>query len=312
VPNTQSSNRRMQTGLSVPSTNRKAVVVTPETPVYKVLCGLTNPFCQAARGSKYPDISAVNSLAYTSHFSITQSTDATGGSASLYFPSFYFPFATGTQAGGIATYVTASAAGAGLSPVSTRMVSMGLRLRNIVSPLNSSGMVNIRAFSSPDGTSLTTIAIPSYLCDFFADVPLSAINNSGHTDVIFRKTDMDSQRFLTSVEQFKTSGVVDYISPGWVVVQIGITGGPVSAQCLTVEVFQHSELTFLDNDALQLLATPSPAAHPMIQSLASEVSKSVGNVLTGVKEDAEAFVGAKIRSALYSHLRAGALPMLVT
>jgi hypothetical protein len=312
VPNAQSSNKRPQAGLSISSTNKSPVANVTETPVYKVLCGLTNPFCQAARGSKYPDISAVATLPYTLHTLSNLTTDASGNAAKMHFASFYFSAALATVAGTTATYVTASAASTGLSPSSTRVVSMGLRLRNIISPLNSSGMVSIRAFAAPNGIALGATDLLTYSCDFYADIPLSAINNNGHTDVIFRKTDMDSQRFLTSAEQFATAAVVDYVSPGWVCVQIGIVGGPVSIAALSIETFQHNELTFLDNDALQLLATPAPAAHPVLQAMASKVSKHIGNVFNTVAEDVERVAVNNIRAVLFEQLRGPATTMLLS
>lgn len=264
------------------------------------ICGLTDPFCEHAVGSKYPDGANSRTLAYTFRTRGIMAADVNGASANLFVPGYTNIAAVSTNiATTTATFVNIANSGNTFTIAGYRIVSAGLRIRCPISPLNQSGMVFIRGFSTPNGQFMSNVDFGAYNCAFSSDIPLSAINNNGHTDIIFQRTDpMQSRQFVDPATTNPSTLATTWVSPGWGPVVIGVTGAPVSSVPLDVEFVFHYELLFPDNSVTAMLATPAQAANGLLATMSSTVSSTVGNVFNEVSNDVATAVKSVARNVL--------------
>lgn len=277
----------------------------PDGATLAAICGLVDPFCEHAVGVKYPDKSASRTLAYSQHFKGLMATDGAGNTSNLFLPGFSYGTAVGVVAGLNVTYsALATNPTTGVVPSFYRIVSMGIRLRSPVAPLNASGMVYIRGYPTQTGVSLGSLNMAQYNTDFSMDIPLSAINNNGHTDIIFRKTDdITACTFADPATTNPAATVSSWVAPGFGAVNVGVSGGPLSISVLDVEFFIHYELMFDDFSSLGLMATPSKPVNDALTSIASQVSHAVGNVFNEVTQDVGTVVRGVARQAMMNAVR---------
>nr|WRQ64818.1 hypothetical protein [Sobelivirales sp.] len=283
------------------------------------VCALVDPFCTDAIGVKYPDASAAKSFPYSMHYQVTLVTDVAGNASFLYAPgfSFGFAFATAVTGTGTATFPAVLQANnvSGLVASSYRIVSSGIRIRNLVAPLNASGVVQIRGYASPNGTPFNIVNTGLYNADFYADIPLQSINQNGHTDVILRKIDeMEARMFVSPTDTNPTSAVADWVSPGFGCVVVTLLGGPGAVlSALNFELFQHMEIVLDDSQALAIAMTPAPAPNPTLTNISSSVSRVMGNIFNQVGKDVETAATSMARRFMVGVARnaVSALPMLM-
>lgn len=289
----RSSKASPQAVSKVASTSKQLVPRNRVSPItMSSICGLTDPFCSHAIGTKYPDASSARSLPFSMHYQVNVTTDGLGNGAMLFAPGYNFGFAQATTTSAIGSCVFPAAFTAnnvsGLTPSAYRIVSSGIRIRNLASPLNASGIVQIRGYASPNGATYLAVDTGKYNCDFYQDIPLQSINGSGHTDVVFRRTDeVESRQFVNPATTNPTSGIVAYVAPGFGVIVVTVLGGPATSAPINVEWLQHMELLFDDSDSLAVAMTPSHPANPLLTQAASSVSRTVGNIFTQVGKDIE-------------------------
>jgi len=303
----------------IASSTRQSVA-PPRNPAAGItsICALTDPFCEHAHGVKYPDASNSRSLPFSMHYQINSFPDLTGNSSTLFLPGYNFGFAyatTTSSIGACAFPATLTANNVNsVAASSYRIVLAGIRMRNLISPLNSSGIVQIRGYSSPTGASYSNVNTGLYNCDFYADIPLQSINNNGHTDVILRRIDeMESRMFISPLVTNPTSTLASWTSPGFGAIVITVLGGPVSASALNFEVFQHMEVILDDSDSLSVAMTPPNAPNPVLAQAAGTVSRTMGNIFHQIGKDVETVaIGMARKFMVGVGSRAfAALPMLM-
>lgn len=246
------------------------------------VCAISDPFCAAANGSKWPDSNATRTLAFQLHGSSSIICDASGNGSTLLVPGFNtFVAKSVTFDGTTATFGAAgSIAGTGLAPDTYRIVSWGFRFKNITQPLISSGLVRIRAYQQIVGTNLTTINTSLYT-DVFDDIPLQDCKD---VMVIGRKLDESFSDFVAPATTHPTGNVVNWVSPGYSAYSISIVGGPATTTAASLEFFANYELRFDDADTMQVATTPSPPENQLLKQASSYVTTNAGSIIrSGIK-----------------------------
>lgn len=264
---------------------RQAIAKTPrpnQALVSKV-CAHLDPFCSHAKGSKYMDRSSTLSLSLPYRSVRTLSTDSTGAASTLYLPSYNYTYATASGlTGTVASYTTATSFPRLGGVASYRIVSMGIIIRHISTPLNSSGMVRVRGFSSPDGQLLTALDTQTYASDFQCDIPLS---EASEVAITFKPLDNSANLWHAPGATNPTANVADWVAPGWGAINVAVLGGPASAGALDIEYVCNYEVTFPDGDSLALLATPAARYDPLLEDAISDVKSTAKNVfIEGAKQ----------------------------
>lgn len=269
------------------TTPRKRVVKQPSPVVSHAMvekvCGMNDPFCKAAIGSKLYDTGKIRSLSYSQHYRTAVSTDSNGNGAVMFFPGYCLYPSVGAMVGSSATFLNlyGSPGIAAASVKAYRIVSYGVIVRGTATPMTSSGMVRVRTFNALTGGSFATVSIDSYNCAEYEDVPLSRCNELA---VMGKRQDETANLFKEPYATLTGNLVADWKNPGFSTILIGISGGPVSSTPLDLEVFFNYELTFADDDGMSLLATPSPPVQPVIKDASDLVSSETKAIFkSGVK-----------------------------
>lgn len=243
------------------------------------VCSITDPFCEHAIASKYSDLANTKSLPFAYHGRLVLTCDAGGYAAAAMLPVYnYLPWCYATSfTGSTATFSLTNPLIANTLPVAgaCRMVSMGVKLRSIVAPLNASGMVRIRGFASQDTSGLNSVDINTYNCDFYEDIPLNACKE---TCVILKRLDPTAKNFVDPADITPTNNPNTVNVPGFGFVLIAVGGGPPGFTVLDIEVFCHWEVTLSDNNQLSQLMTSPPPYNPHLSNAVDAVSSTSKNV----------------------------------
>lgn len=277
------ASQKAKSGTMVVSTKAKSPIPTKAV---HALCALTDPFCHHAVGSKLPDIVGARTLAYPLHSRSTIVSAANGAGAVLIIPGYNTFLAQTTDVTttpGVALYGAAGGLGSSITPNAYRIVSFGVKVRNLLAPLNSSGIIRIRGFSQRTGTTLTAISLANYNCTFSEDIPMSGFKEA---EVVGMKINETATFFQQPSTTHSTGNVVNWLSPGWGAIQIAVEGTATSEAVLDLEFFIHYELMFNDDDSMNLLTTPSPPVNNTMLQLQSQVSTAAGNVFWRAAESA--------------------------
>lgn len=275
------------------------------------VCSLVDPFCSAAYGAKFPDISSVRTLGYSHHTSFSITTDAGGNFGGYVLPGWNSLWCPGNNPVLFPqTYAIMLGTGAPtLVPNGYRIVSMGFILRNTATPLTSSGLVRVRGLSALSGASIGTFDVGSYNVDFSDD---TALQNTTETAVFLRRTSAAAGDFnRPSTTSVAGANISTWVSPGWGPVSVAVIGGPVSSACLSLELVVNYEVTFDDNDSLQLACTPAAPDNDIVTSAASRVQASVVSVVTAGLQTAANMIERKAKSALMNAIAARLNPGLL-
>lgn len=283
-------------------------VVVPHAMV-EAVCGVTDPFCVHANGSKYPDASSVCTTPFFRRQIYTMTTDA-NGYANLLFSNQYARamFAEAqVYVGNTVTawnpfYTTNTITGA----AGYRIVSCGFIIRKIVSPLNASGMVHLRVFGATTNSSLSTVDLKTFNASQVANVPLQ---NSDEIAVVFPHSAQMPQTF------YDVSGdtivVADSTAKGYLPITVGVSGGPASVGVLSIETFAHYELIFSDDSDLTQLSTPSPRANTALVTAAAHVTSTMQPIVIEGLTSFSKYVGLRAAQALTTYFAGPTAGMMV-
>lgn len=274
-----------------PPRSTKQVARVPRPPTFRQsaphalvqqICSQYDAFCPSARGAKIPDNSSMSTLAfqYRTRYSMP-AADATGRAGLLVVLQNNFkPFSPMSAFASNVGTIGVAAASTTLTGVKDyRIVSAGLRIRNIYPPLNTSGMVHIRIPQlGKDGfdAATTTFNITDYAVSQAYDTALRdvhelviAIPRNGLPPVDYYSTDDDNTNpTITSPH-------------GYQPVSIGVTGAPNGAVMLDVEIIVNYEYIFESGDAQNAIATASPPSNPIVDHAVAAVTSSATNIFAG-------------------------------
>jgi len=252
------------------------------------VCGLVDPFCEHARGAKYPDDSSVRSLPHTLEQRTTILTDGAGTAAQLYSLQYTIgPDATASaRVGPLVTGWNNWSTASPITGVSSyRIVSAGLRIQCVTAPIYSSGMIHIRIWPTEVVGNLSVVDMLSYNATYSLDIPLQDAHD---LCVIFPHTPARPETFYNAIDD--KGLVANTETKGFYAMTIYVSGAPFSQEVLSVKHVTHFELLFDDSSTLQMLATPSPTRNPLITNAANALTSTIKPVF----EDGVRAIGSYI------------------
>lgn len=266
----KTTNKKAQKEVSVVS---RAPKLKPSRAMVESVCGIVDPFCVHANGSKYPDFSSVRTLAYTKRSRTTITSDANGyANVMLNLQYQYVPFSSAlTYTGNVVTAWNNTASYSSIAGVSGyRIVSAGFIVRHIVSPLNSAGMVYVRQYGSENGAFSSSLDTTTYNATSVANVPVQECKELA---VVFQHNSQMPQNFYAWASD--ANNVINTTAHGYAYGSIAIAGAPASTAILELEFVTNYELIFEDSSDLAQVATPPPASNSILTSAASHLTSTL-------------------------------------
>lgn len=286
--------------LPAPTAQRRQVEPAITGTMIEHVCALVDPFCDRAIGTKYPDNSSARSLAFSMHYMVDMSTNVNGSAGNVFLPGWTYGYSIGSVVGTTISLTTLTPnTNSGLNPTSFRIVSGGLRIRNVCAPLNASGLLQIRGLASQFGVTYASMDASNFNCDFYRDIPLQSVNMNGYTEVTFNRVEeIDSRKFNEPTLINPSSATNVWASPGFGGILVSVMGGPASTAVLNIEYIMHFELNFGDTDAMSVVCTPPRAPNSMLAQVASKVATAAGHVFSEASKDIATVTKQVARSAL--------------
>lgn len=294
----QSKNKKKKVVKRRPVRQSTGQLATVNPKLLRDVCSLTNPFCDVAKGARWPDNSHTKSVGYSYEQLATFATDSTG-SLSVLMPVGMRPLvALSTIAGGYATYAT-PVNFPGTTPMSNvvrwRVTSYGVKVSCISTRMNTQGILRLRLLSPMNGSTLGLVPVGTPYGDLAIDEPLSRFIEKDMF-VTFNPLGTDA-RLFRSFESLPTNWA-DWNNPGWQVLQVSVEGGEVSSTVIAVTLYANYEFVFDDSSTLQLMASPPPQN----SMVAAEASASVVSRIGGFIEGTAKTVDTVTKSAAFKFL----------
>jgi hypothetical protein len=276
---------------------RLPMMVGKASGLVRAICTITDPFCNSALGSKYPDTGSTRTLAWTVDTWATVTTDAYGrgaiflGSDPENFSSAATGFlaTTGAQINLSSVPITAPNYNTFILPGTAtewRLVSKGLQVRSIMSMMNNQGSIGIIAIPfSPGSISFGGSSPIDLDATNYADNQRISANSGKELSAIAFQDGVTSKIFQQSV--ISSLGTSQVSSGGTEVLVAYITGGPASTAAIQVRMVAHYELAFAAGTLYNQLATPMAVDNPIAQKGQSFVQRILGRVTIGGTAEVE-------------------------
>lgn len=250
------------------------------------VCAISNPFCPAAKGSKWPDGTMGNTMVEQFRANRTISTLGTGDTAFVLATAAPFGFMTAlSSAAGVVTmngaylaYRTNSLLA--VNGTGYRITSFGAIIRCVASATTASGIVTL-------GTVGQNVPISSVITlgtELYDQVVVEAIQPGMEVSWV-------SQPRGTEARQFVPLSTNLAVTNDWTNLVIEITGAPINTPMLSVEWFINVEFSVLLNNPLTALAPRNPPVVPKATEAVSKLHSSIGSFITGgVKQVEDSFM----------------------
>lgn len=270
----QTSNKPKTTNQAPVQVDRSAILSNAHQ-----VCGLVDPFCEHAKGAKYPDDSSSRTLPTEIHYTKTLTTDASGSGAFLILPVVKYDSiltCSVTSPDVFQPYdFTATPVPVLTGASKYRVVSAGLRVRSVAPLLTSSGSVYLRSYSAETATSFAAFTGSTYLCSANKDISLN--NLKDEAIIIPRSSQMPQTFYSTTAVTYLAN---DWTSEGLCPVSIAVVGGPASTAVIAVELIFHIEYIFEEGASLALATTPAPRYSGIITSVANTIKSDANLTFT--------------------------------
>lgn len=267
-----------------------------------MVCGLSDPFCDHARGAKYPDVSSVRTLSFSREEFFRVTTNGLGNGYALFVPHYSNSMMTTAETIGSGYYVntwnnfTPAVGPSGVEGY--RIVSCGFKLYSTATPMTAKGLVSLRSWPTELLSDMAGVDTLSLTSTSSLDIPLADCHQ---VTAVFQKTPQLPTTFYQAIGD---TAVTNGGSKGYYPITLLVSGGPENEAVLFVKAITHFELTFNPNDYMQQLATPPPIMNPTIVNAAGSVTSSIGSALSNFAErGAQAFglaIENRVKAALSS------------
>lgn len=261
------------------------------------VCSITDPFCMASRGTKFPDGSTGNTMPEQFRGNVTVSSNAAG--AALFFINIAnLPFGYGISTGVVASPLALPATWTTLKAGSMletygkqfRIVSGGCVIRSVASATTSAGLITFGAVPAvPINTSIT-------------------LGTELYSDLIVRAIQPGLE--VSWMSQPQGTGARDYVVPGtntsflsdWTCLLVELSGCPFNTPMVNIEWFVNCEFQVAATNAISSLCTPAPPAVPVATTAVSKIHSSLGSFIEGGVSQVESAVAKVAKDALGSIL----------
>lgn len=276
----------------------RSSVPRPHPAMVSQVCGLVDPFCEHARGAKYPDDSSIRTLPFTFRTTQTLTTNASGSVCAILWPRIssdgsgvYNPATTVGTTVTPATNFAAATVAALSGFTSYRIVSCGFRVRRISPLLTTSGMVFTRSHAIDLGSEMGVFQGNTYSASQSND---TALADASDLCFIFEHTSQMPQTFYNPQDTVFATAIPSGFNPATVFV----TGAPATTNVAELEFIMHVEYVFSPVAPLALATTPSPPSSALVTAAASAAT-SAGSTFF---HDAIEIVGKAVREKALSYL----------
>jgi len=259
------------------------------------VCVITDPFCPAAKNSKWPDGTSGNTLTqqFRGHVSLNTSL-ATGQFYYAFVPHAPYGYITGTVAAGSVTLAASYTILQASSMLATygqafRVVSAGCIIRCTASATNASGIVTLGTSTAPQPTAVIALG-----GELYQDTTVKALQPGMELSWI-------SMPIGSTAREFSTLGTANPgpTSVDWTCLSIEMSGGPGSATTMAdLEWFVNVEFTINAGSGLATLAKPNPPAITKATEAASAVHSTLGSFIEGGVRTVEDTVYKHVSDAL--------------
>lgn len=279
----------------------------PNLSYVRDICAVTNPFCDEAIGSKWPDNSFTKSVPVTYK---TNSVFTTSGDGKLSYLNYVndvpfisagvpdgstpstFNFATGISFPGVPVV-------SGI--VRRRLTSIGYKISCAGSRMTTQGMLHLRLFSPLTANALAGIDGTTMSADKIMDVPLSRLIDRD-IYVVLSPLGINARTFLTPINA-PTQPLMQWENPGWQVLLLTVLGA-ADVTPLSVTVYSHYEYVYEDSNSNQLFATAAPANNIAVREGSASVIERIG----GFVESTNKAIDTLTRSTALRYIAGYALP----
>lgn len=256
-------------------------VAKPRTTVLGVrhsqgVCAIANPFCIAAKGSKWPDGTMGNTMVEQFRGNVTISSFAAGDSLYTFAAASPFGYLTpASSAGGNVTMNGAYTTYKSSSILATfgtqyRITSMGVIVRSVASATNSAGLVTF-------GTTGTLVGSSSVMVlgtELYDETVVKAIQPGLEFCWVAQPRGVE-------VHQFIAQSSAGTVNTDWTALVIEVTGATASIPLLNVEWFVNVEFTLKTNSTMSALAPRNPPSSVAAVQAVSKIHSTLGSFIEG-------------------------------
>lgn len=258
------------------------------------VCAITDPFCGAAKGSKFPDGTVGNTMVEQFRGNVSLTAVATYGNALFYLNPCLCPYGYGIGTGNTATTAAMPAAWTTLKPSSLfetngkqfRIVSAGAIIRCVASATSAAGLVT---FGSCPAIPINTVI--TFGTELYADAQIMALQPGMSMSWI-------SQPQGPGARDFAVAGTSTSFIGDWTNLLVEVTGSTASSVVLNVEWFVNIEFQVTTNNALTAACRSNPPAVPVASAAVSRVHSTIGSFISGGVEEVEKMVFDSAKGAL--------------
>jgi len=259
------------------------------------VCALTDPFCPAAKNSRWPDGTVGNTMSTQIRGSTSFPTSASGTTGIAFNSAF--PFGRLGAAAGTASTITFGATYDSYQLVSLfntygveyRIVSFGVIVRCIGSATNAAGVVTLGTCGQavPINTALTLGT------EMYDEVALHAIQPGMEIAWI-------AQPRGPTAREFKSPSTATSAVNDWTNLVVEVSGAGNAQTLLLFEHYMNIEWTVVVNGAISTMARPNPPKSPVAETAVSKVHSSVGSLIEGGVSAVESTIQKHASAALAS------------
>jgi hypothetical protein len=259
------------------------------------VCQVTDPFCPAARNSKWPDGTQGNTLTEQLRGNTTLGADGTGKHCGAFAASAPYGYIGSVLAGDVATFSAAYTIYKASSLLNTygsnyRIVSFGLIFRCVASATTAGGIITLGTMSAPPVSTTFTIGQ-----ELFSDVIVKAIQPGMELSWM-------AQPIGSGARDFIAQSTTIAVGSDWTSCIVEISGSPPGA-VINVEWFMNVEFQPLSTArALTAIAKPNPPKSTVAEQATSSIHSKTGSFIEGGIKQVEETVAKYAGEALNSFL----------
>lgn len=224
------------------------------------VCQVTNPFCDAAFGSKWPDGSGSPTIPFSYHY-ISNGTQTAANAVGFFFMADWaYGFSSATAAAGVITVVAPSAHTSAITYSSVgqqgRVVSAGVICRVTSTASGSAGyIIGRQLMNVKSGDTLTANLISGS-----PGQQVMSITPGAEMAIIMKPFGPGAHDFHAALD-----GQSNANTPDWTFAYFEISAN-AAVSTVTFEVFVHCEILPIDTSAYGAVASKMPSKPAVVQA----------------------------------------------
>jgi len=264
------------------------------------VCSITDPFCDGARGQKWPDSSSTKTVSIMVRGSQLMTCDAAGAAGSIFIPRWSTGYSAATTMtgalGAMGTVAIPSGFPGSVIPQSYRLVCGGLKISCLLSRMNAAGTFSVTTIPAGNSLDLSGMNFGDYQNEDNAFYPMSSLIDK-NLYVIFKSAGNEARQFNPIITTTANTAVNTY---DWCPVALAVLGGQASVINVRVEYIYHFEVLFSRADQLSTLGTTPPPQDIVATGASSYIGGKIGNILAASYTAVEKVVEQKAKAYLVS------------